>query len=133
MEKYNYLEAVINDAKKAILKNLKNWKFTDRLDLESMANLKLWADDNVTGNKSGCYCYSKAQAEEYLCHNWDLLESAIAELGLDDGAADIFAQGAIACDMTIRLYLLEFAISDALDELEEEGKISYPADDEIDS
>lgn len=125
MEKYNYLEAVTKDAKEAILKNLKNWKFTDRLDLESIANLKLWADDNVTGNVSGCYCYSVEQAEEYLCHNWDLLELAIADLGFDDGAANIFEQGAMACDVTIRLHLLEFAIGDALDELEEEGKIIY--------
>ena len=125
MEKYNYLEAITKDAKEAILRNLGIWKFTDRLDLESMANLELWADDSVTGNKSGCYCYSKAQAEEYLCHNWDLLNEAIGGLGLDDVDADIFEQGAIACDVTIRLYLLEFAISDAIDDLEEEGKILY--------
>ena len=130
MEKYNYLKAITEDAKKAILKNLENWGCTNRLDLESMANWKLWGDDSVTGNKSGCYCYSVEQAEEYLCHNWDLLEEAIAELGFDDGAADILEQGAIACDVAIRLYLLEFAIGDALDELEEDGKISYPADEE---
>lgn len=115
MEKYNYLKAITEGAKKAILENLENWGCTNRLDLESMANWKLWANDNVTGNK----------AEEYLCHNWDLLEAAIAELGLDDGTADIFKQGALSCDVTIRLYLLDFAIGDALDELEKEGKIIY--------
>ena len=130
MEKYNYLEAITKDVKEAILRNLGTWKFTDRLDLESMANLEMWADDSVTGNKSGGYCYSKAQAEEYLCHNWALLDEAIGDLGLDDGATDIFVQEAIACDVTIRLHLLEYAISDAIDALEEEGKISYPADEE---
>lgn len=127
MEKYNYMKAVTKDAKEAILKNLENWKFTDRLDLESMANLKLWADDNVTGNRSGHYCHSIKQAEEYLCHNGDLLESAIAGLGLDDDAGNIFKRNALVCDRIIRLYLLEFAISDALNELEKEGKIIYNA------
>lgn len=127
MEKYNYMKAVTKDAKEAILKNLENWKFTDRLDLESMANLKLWADDNVTGNRSGHYCHSIKQAEEYLCHNGDLLESAIAGLGLDDDAGNIFKRNALACDGTIRRYLLGFAISDAVDEIEKEGKISYNA------
>ena len=30
MEKYNYLEAVTNDAKAAILENLNYWDFSDR-------------------------------------------------------------------------------------------------------
>lgn len=127
MEKYNYMKAVTKDAKEAILKNLENWKFTDRFDLESMANLKLWADDNVTGNRSGHYCHSIKQAEEYLCHNGDLLNEALIGFGLDDDAGNIFKRNVLACDRTIRLHLLEFAISDAVDEIEKEGKISYNA------
>lgn len=125
MGKYNYLEAITKDAKEAILKNLEEWKFTDRLDLESVANLKLWADDNVTGNVSGRYCHSIKQAEEYLRNNRNLLNEAFMGLGIDDEAAGIFDQNAIACDVTIRLHLLEFAINDALDELEGEGKLVY--------
>ena len=30
METYNYLEAVTNDAKAAILENMNDWSFTDR-------------------------------------------------------------------------------------------------------
>lgn len=126
MEKYNYMAAVTADARRAILENMNNWGWTNRLDLESMANLKLWADDYVTGNKSGCYCRSIKQAEECLCHNWDLLDSAISELGLDDCVTDILEQGALHCDVIVRLHVLEFAIGDALDELESEGKIKYP-------
>lgn len=37
MEKYNYLKAITKDAKEAISRNMGTWKFTDRLDLESMA------------------------------------------------------------------------------------------------
>ena len=126
-EKYNYLEQVTSDAKEAILENMNEWNFNDRDELEQIANDVLWTDDNVTGNASGSYYCNTWKAEEAICHNWDLLEEAIDEFG---GDTDILRQGAESCDVTIRCYLLVQAIGAALDELEEEGKISYPADDE---
>ena len=123
MERYNYLEEVTNDAKQAILENLKYWDFSDRDELEEKANDDLWVDDSVTGNGSGSYWFSTYKAEESLCHNWDILADAISEFGED---VDVLRQGAEYCDVTIRCYLLSQAISAALDELEEEGKIQYP-------
>ena len=127
MENYNYLEQVTADAKEAILENMEYWSFDDREELEEVAHDELWADDSVTGNGSGSYFFSTWKAEEALCHNWDLLADALAEFG---GDTDTLRQGAEACDVTIRCYLLGQAISAALDELEEEEKISYPADEE---
>lgn len=126
-ERYNYLEHVTSDAKEAILEYLDEWDFTDRGELEQVANDELWNDDGVTGNASGSYYCNAWKAEEAICHNWDLLADAIAEFG---GDTDILQQGAEACDVTIRCYLLGQAISAALDELEEEGKISYSVDEE---
>ena len=123
MEKYNYLENVTTDAKQAILENLGYWSFSDREDLEEIANDILWADDSVTGNGSGSYTFSVWKAEENLCHNMDELEEACNEFGQDIGEA--VKQGAEACDVAIRCYLLGQAISAAIDELEEEGKIQY--------
>ena len=123
MEKYNYLENVTNDAKQAIFENMNYWKFTDREELEEIANDILWADDSVTGNASGSYTFSAWKAEENLCHNMDELEDACDEFGQDIGEA--VKRGAEYCDVTIRCYLLSQAISAALDELEEEGKIQY--------
>ena len=123
MEKYNYLENVTNDAKQAILENLNYWKFSDREELEEVANDELWINDSVTGNGSGSYTFSTWQAEENLCHNMDELEEACEEFGQDIGEA--VKQGAEYCDVTIRCYLLGQAISAAIDELEEEGKIQY--------
>ena len=128
MEKYNYLEQVTEDAKEAILENIEYWDFTDREELEEVAHDELWVDDSVTGNGSGSYFFSTWKAEEALCHNLDLLNEACEEFGEDIGEA--VKQGAEACDVTIRCYLLGQAIAAALDELEEEGKISYPADEE---
>ena len=126
MEKYDYLEQVTTDAKEAILENMEYWDFDDREELEEVAHDELWADDSVTGNGSGSYFFSARKAEEALCHNWDLLAEACEEFGQDIGEA--FKQGVEFCDVTIRCYLLSQAIAAALDELEEEGKISYPAD-----
>lgn len=127
MKNYNYLEQVTNDAKEAILENIEYWGFDDREELEEVANDRLWVDDSVTGNCSGSYYFNAWKAEEALCHNWDLLAEACEEFGQDIGEA--FKQGVEACDVTIRCYLLSQAIAAALDELEEEGKISYPAEE----
>lgn len=124
-EKYNYLEQVTSDAKDAILECMDEWDFNDRDELEQVAYDELLMDDGVTGNASGSYYCNAWKAEEALCHNWDLLADAIAEFG---GDTDILRQGAEACDVTIRCYLLGQAVSNALDELEEEGEISYPVD-----
>lgn len=120
---YNYLENVTNDAKQAILENMNNWSFSDREELEEIANDNLWADDSVTGNASGSYTCNAWNAEENLCHNMDELEEACNEFGQDIGEA--VKQGAEYCDVTIRCYLLSQAISAAIDELEEEGAIQY--------
>lgn len=127
MERYDYLEVVTNDAKQAILENLENWNFSDREELEEIANNNLWTNDSVTGNASGSYTCNAWEAEENLCHNMDELEEACNEFGQDMGEA--VKQGAEYCDVTIRCYLLSQAISAAIDELEEEGKIKYQEED----
>lgn len=127
MERYDYLEVVTNDAKQAILENLENWNFSDREELEEIANDKLWTDDSVTGNASGSYTCNAWEAEENLCHNMDELEEACNEFGQD--MEEAVKQGAEYCDVTIRCYLLSQAISAAIDELEEEGKIKYQEED----
>ena len=128
MEKYNYLEAVTNDAKASILENMDMWEWHNREELEENANDWLWTADEVTGNGSGSYTFSTWQAEENLCHNMDELEEACNEFGQDIGEA--VKQGAEYCDVTIRCYLLPQAISAAIDELEEEGKIQYQEEEE---
>lgn len=127
MERYDYLEVVTNDAKQAILENLENWNFSDREELEEIANDNLWTNDRVTGNASESYTCNAWEAEENLCHNMDELEEACNEFGQDMGEA--VKQGAEYCDVTIRCYLLSQAISAAIDELEEEGEIQYQEED----
>lgn len=121
MTEYNYLQAVIEDVKE-YLKNEAEYDQEDllynRSELEEKLHDDLWINDSVTGNASGSYTFNTWKAEEYLCHNYDELADACFAFGQDVGEA--IKRGAEFCDVTIRCYLLGQAISEALDELEEE-------------
>lgn len=116
MERYDYLEAVKEDVKNYIEENDIKVTSENRDELEEQLNDDLFCDDSVTGNASGSYTFNTWQAEENLCHNLDLLAEACEEFG---SSMDILKDGAEACDVTIRCYLLNQAISEVLDELEE--------------
>lgn len=121
---YNYREAIKSDVLYYI-----NWSFTEdeiaeklaaRDEWEQELRDDLWTADCVTGNASGSYYCNAWRAEEAIAHNWDILADALAEFG---GEADILRQGAEACDVTIRCYLLGECLSAALDELEESANV----------
>lgn len=120
MTNYNYYEAVAEDVREYINNeiDLDEWR-GDRDGLEEKLNDDLWIDDGVTGNASGSYTFNTYTAEEYICHNMDLLKEALDEFGGEYGEA--LEKGAEYCDVTIRCYLLCSAISEVLDDLESEG------------
>ena len=117
METYIYLENVIADVKNVVVNDYdyKNELKESREDFEQRLNDELWTNDLVTGNGSGSYTFNAYKAEEYLCHNFDLLAEALREFGC---GLDYLERGPEACDVTIRCYLLGQAISKVLDELE---------------
>lgn len=116
---YDYREAVKDDVRNYIAENITIEAYKGQRDeLEEMLNEDLWTADSVTGNGSGSYTFSTWEAEENLCHNLDLLEEALDEFGSDKGY--LLEEGAEAADVTIRCYLLSSAISEVLDEYEDE-------------
>lgn len=116
MERYNYLETMVNDIKENFSDYiaLKSRIAFDREELEEALNDKFWTEDCITGNASGSYFCNAWKAEEAIAHNLDLLAEALAEFGSD---GDVLKNGAEWCDVTIRCYLLNQAISEVLDEL----------------
>ena len=120
MTTYNYLEAVKDDVREYINYeiDLTEWR-GDRDGLEQQLNDDLFINDSVTGNASGSYTFNSYTAEEYICHNLDLLGEALSEFG--DDPAYLLKNGAEAADVTIRCYLLSQAIAEVLDEMEEDG------------
>lgn len=113
--KYNYREAVKDDVLEYINNEINFEDFDTLKDLEEHLNDVLFNEDSVTGNASGSYTFNTYEAEENICHNFDLLADALDEFG---GACDILRDGAEAADVTIRCYLLGECIADALKEIE---------------
>lgn len=116
MEKYDYMAAVCDDVRAYIDENGIRVTTNNRDEVEERLNDECWTADSVTGNGSGSYTFSAWQAEENICHNLDLLAEACEEFG--SNAAKMLADGAEACDVTIRCYLLGQAIAEVLDEVE---------------
>lgn len=118
--KHNYNEVITADIIDYIRENYTSEELTEKLtDREAFSdelNDELWACDSVTGNGSGSYFFNRYQAEEALCHNWDILIDALFEFGCDD--VNPIDKGAEWCDVTIRCYLLSSCIYSALESLE---------------
>lgn len=117
MERYDYFAAVKEDVLNYINENNIVVTSENRDEVEQDLNDTLFTCDDVTGNASGSYTFNAWTAEEYLCHNFELLEEALTNFGCD---MSYLEKGAEACDVTIRCYLLGQAISEALDEIETE-------------
>ena len=134
MEKYNYMENVTADAKQAILESLNYWSFTNREELEEIANDSLLVDDRATGHGSGSYTFNREAAKEYVTRSddgMDTLRNAVREFDCEHEAfSELLEENWEYLDVTIRCYLLGQAISAAIDELEEEGKIEYQEEEE---
>jgi len=118
MKNYNYYEEVKEDVKNYINEEITFSDFDDLEELEQYLNDTLWIEDSVTGNASGSYYCNAWEAEEAIAHNWDLLAEALEAFGQD--GTDVLKNGAEAMDVTIRCYVLGYAISDALDDIRDD-------------
>ena len=118
-DRYDYYETIKNDIKEYIKEHDIDVTSED-FDRDDLCD-RLWVSDSVTGNASGSYTFSAWQAEENLCHNWDLLKEALEEFGQID--VNILDKGAEWCDVTIRCYLLGQCMDEVIDEIEEEEAI----------
>lgn len=103
MKTYDYLENVKEDVRNYIEENKIVVTSSNREEVEQELNDTLFVNDSVTGNSSGSYTFSTWQAEENLCHNFELLTDALEELGYD-------------LSYLKSCYLLGQAISEVLDE-----------------
>ena len=127
MEKYDYLSAVESDVREYIENNVDFHDYSDLDEMKEDLNEKLFVEDSVTGNASGSYTFNTWKAEEYLCHNLDLLAEANKEFG---GSSDILSDGAEMCDVTIRGYLLGQAIENVAPDMWQDWEDSQEESEE---
>ena len=120
MDKYDYRQAVRDDILDYIKEHDIKVADNNREEVEGFLYDTLFAEDSVTGNASGSYTCNTWKAEEYLCHNLDLLAEAIDEFGADAGTYKDCIESAETADVIIRCYLLNECLSSVLDELEVE-------------
>lgn len=116
-KRYDYYEAVTADIIDYIRDNINAANFADRQELSETLNDTLWTEDSVTGNGSGSYTFNSYTAEEYVCHNLDLLGEALDEWG---GDVREYLRSAETADVTIRCYILGECIDRAIDEIRDE-------------
>ena len=116
---YDYLEAVKEDVKNYIDDEITLSNYSDKDEFGRYLEDILWTEDSVTGNASGSYTFSRWEAEENLCHNWDILE----EIAEDWGTASLDFFSPESLDVTIRCYFLNNAISGVLDDMEDNGEL----------
>lgn len=111
---YDYYKEVTKDVVDYIENNIDLSEFDSLVDLQEYLYDELFVEDNVTGNASGSYTMDNRKAREYVGDNLDLLGDALEEFG---EARHTLSQGAEACDVTIRCYVLGECIDNALDEI----------------
>lgn len=119
---YNYLEAMKEDILEYINNEINFSDYDDLDELEQFLNDELCTVDSVTGNASGSYTFNRRQAQEYVSDNVDELKEALNEFCVDsETIADKFmSEDWEYFDVTIRCYLLGSAISEALEEIEDD-------------
>lgn len=121
MERYDYEEEVLNDVIEYIRDHYDIQELKENLEDKDEFYQELYDDlfvsDSVTGNVSGSYYCNAYMAEEAICHNMDLLADALEEFG---GELDVLRDGAEACDVTIRCYMLGQVLGNAIDDIETE-------------
>lgn len=129
---YNYNEAVKNDVLDYIRNEVNFSEFEDLEELEQSLNDDLWTVDSVTGNASGSYTFNRYQAQQYVMDNIELLNEACEEFGTNtETVGEKFLNEEFEwMDVTIRCYLLDQAISEALEEVEDEFNAAHENSEE---
>lgn len=115
---YNYLDAVRQDVINYIKGDVELAGYEDIEDLREFLYAELRTKPSVTGLAHGSYTLDPYQAEENLCHNWDLLNEVLSVFAIDGNTA--LERGAEYCDVVIRCYFLSQAIDEALEKLGDE-------------
>jgi len=117
MERYDYERAVKNDIRQYLEEN---WEKGKRITDDDRITLHddMFVDDSVTGNGSGSYTFNRNTAEEYVCHNLDLLGDALDEFCVDGVTLRKKMDGEWA-DVIIRCMMLGRVEGEVFDEWNE--------------
>lgn len=114
MERYDYEEAMRDDIRQYLEEHWEDGKRIEDKDRDTLYD-DMFIDDGVTGNGSGSYTFDSSTAEEYVCHNLNLLGEALDEFCVDGNTLREKMSGEWA-DVTIRCYLMGQLLDDVIEE-----------------
>lgn len=131
---YNYYDSVRADVLDYIREEINLADFDSLEELAEKLEETLWITDSVTGNVSGSYTFNSYTAKEYVFDNMDLLSEMCLDFGID--YAEIGRRFIMEewewFDVSMRCYVLNACIYDALEEIREEWEEIHQDDDEND-
>ncbi len=128
MAYYDYKEHVLEDVRQHIEENYEHEEIINSLcdeearqDLAEKISCSAWLDDRVTGNASGSYTFCRHTAREYVIDNLDILWEAAGEFSVtnEEIGERFLDEDREYFDVTIRCYLLDACIAEALDAYDE--------------
>ena len=133
---YNYREEMKNDVCEWIRNNMTAADIAEHCDVDGLRewlNDELWADDSVTGNGCGSYTMSRTLSKDNVIDNFPILIEACQEFCVEykEFGKKLYAEDWDWADVTIRCYLLCYAISDALEEMKEEISAAFAGEVEV--
>ena len=123
----NYIESVRECVSDYIQENYTSEEISEKMqDREAFAeelNDNCWIADEVTGNASGSFTFSRSEAKENVLSDIDTIREALQEFCVE---ADTIAKTFLDedweyFDVTARCYVLGQAIEEALDSIETEA------------
>lgn len=123
MKKYDYMDSLkssINDYLENEVDDYMERLEDDRDDFEMDLFDDLWTVDSVTGNGSGSYTFNSQKAKENVVGNMDLVieMASMFDINNEELGKRFMNEDWEWFDVSIRCYLLGQAISEVLDELE---------------
>ena len=121
-----YLDMVKEDVKNWIDENIDYIDDDVKADKDALfeyLNDNLWTEGSVTGNASGSYTFNSWDAENYVKADMDTVKEALNEFFVpaETIAEKFLNEDWEYFDVTARCYVLESAIYEVLEDMEEEG------------
>ena len=106
--KYDYYKAVYDDVKNVIDEYLRLYKDDERFAGDDLEDVYPYLLESIILDDSVTNYVDEYNAEEYICHNWDLFKEACRHF--DERPGYIFDQGIEYCDAVIRQYVIEDSV-----------------------
>ena len=122
MKNYNYRESIKADVLNWMEEHREELEGMDRADIEEFITDSCWVADEVTGNASGSYTFSRVQARDYFFSDLDsddYISQMVQEGFLSEAEVGecITSSNWEKLDVCIRCYLLGEAVSEAMESI----------------